>query len=112
MFGKQIWIATIGTIQSYVVVPNIGGPQYRLQNTIILVIGTPTKGTPNSGKPPYQRSANSRMDRPVRASLDPLMHGEPKRPESNGHCLYAAVQSAPVAQFYTLGVEGFTTEDR
>ena len=28
------------------------GPQYRPQNIIILIIGTPKKGTPNFGKPP------------------------------------------------------------
>ena len=32
-------------------VPQIGGPQYILQNTIILIIGTSTKGTPNFAKP-------------------------------------------------------------
>ena len=40
------------------------GPQYRPQNTliliigtIILIIGTPKKGTPNFGKPPFQVSS-------------------------------------------------------
>ena len=33
--------------------PKIGGPQYRPQNPIILVVRTPKKGTPNFGKPPY-----------------------------------------------------------
>ena len=33
--------------------PKIGGPQYRPPNTIVLIIGTPKKGTPNFGKPPY-----------------------------------------------------------
>ena len=33
--------------------PKIGGPKNRSPNTIILTIGTPKKGTPNFGKPPY-----------------------------------------------------------
>ena len=32
--------------------PKIRGPQYRPQNTIVLIMGTP-KGIPNFGKPPY-----------------------------------------------------------
>ena len=31
----------------------MGGPQYRPQNTIVLLVGTPKKGTPNFGKPPF-----------------------------------------------------------
>ena len=30
----------------------MGGPQYRPQNTILLIMGTPKKGSPNFGKPP------------------------------------------------------------
>ena len=35
------------------VVSQIRGPQYRLPNSIVLIIGTPKKGTPNFGNPPY-----------------------------------------------------------
>ena len=28
------------------------GPQYRPKNSLVLVMGTPKKGTPNLGKPP------------------------------------------------------------
>ena len=31
----------------------MGGPQYRHQNTMILIIETPKKGTTNLGKSPY-----------------------------------------------------------
>ena len=32
--------------------PKIGGTQYRPQYSIVLIMGTPKKGTPNFGKPP------------------------------------------------------------
>ena len=35
------------------VVPKAGRPQYRPQNTIVLIMGTPQNGTPNFGKPPH-----------------------------------------------------------
>ena len=31
--------------------PKMGGPQYRLQNTTILILGTPQEGTADFGKP-------------------------------------------------------------
>ena len=43
------------TVMGYIGViwwfPKIGGPHYRPQNTTILIIRTPKKGTPNFGKP-------------------------------------------------------------
>ena len=37
---------------------NKGEPQYRPQNTIIILKGTPKKGTPNFGKPSYREQEN------------------------------------------------------
>ena len=36
-------------------------PQYTPQYTIILVMGTPKKGTPNFGKPPFRGCRASRF---------------------------------------------------
>ena len=45
--------SAFGDTDKFMAVSQIGGPQYRYQNTIVLIIGTPKNGTPNFGKLPY-----------------------------------------------------------
>ena len=49
-------------MRTYSSFSKIRGPQYRPQNTIVLIIGTPKRGTPNFGKLPYEDMTGSLGD--------------------------------------------------
>ena len=53
---RSLCVQGLGLLQGYSTIwlfPKIGGPQYRPQYIIVLIMGPPKKGTPNFGKPPY-----------------------------------------------------------
>ena len=52
----------------HLVVSQNKGPQYRPQNTIVLIIGTPKKGTPSFGKPPLSYTPASLVFRGLRGA--------------------------------------------
>ena len=85
--------------------PKIGGPQYRLQNTIVHVLGNPKKATHNFGKHPCRTTRIALLQTRLVTPNRQIVHGNVQVTSSNTRtqlplalhgCLESAVRICPL----------------